>query len=221
MDPEFINFLTSDDGLAVYAAVLTALLLGGIGAPIPEDIPILLGGVAAAKGVVRIPGMFATCFAGVLASDQLVFLIGHFFGQKMLNAGTRSPLFPSITEDKILEVREGLRKKRLLYIFIGRHLFPVRSVTFLTAGALRIPYWEFFFADALAAVISVSVVFGLGYYLGEAITPDVVEHFAKTAHLYLAGLAALCGIFFLGRRILRRKKRVSASVPERPVEERP
>ncbi len=175
------------------------LLLGGLGFPIPEDIPILLSGVASSKGIVQPQFIFLTCYVGVLLADQIVFFIGYLFGPKMLAAGTRSRFFPAITEAKVEEVRNGLRKKRLLYIFVSRHLFPVRSLTFITAGALRIPYLEFLLADALAALISVTVVMGIGYYLGEQLSPEVVQHLVSDAHYYVSGLVVLIVVVWLLR----------------------
>ncbi|MCB0323237.1 MAG: DedA family protein [Bdellovibrionales bacterium] len=213
VEQELMSWLASDNGLVVHLTIFVLLILGGFGFPIPEDIPILLGGVAGAKGIVALPAVFATCYAGVLLADQVVFCIGYFFGQRILSAGTNSRFLPSITPERIQEVREGLRKRRLLYIFVGRHLFPVRSVTFLTAGALRIPYWEFLIADALAALISVSIVLGVGYYLGEQLTPEVVSHIVHDLHYYITGLVALSLVVLLVRHWVRRKKRLSAFTP--------
>lgn len=186
MKSEIIWWLASESGYRVHVAVFILLILGGFGFPIPEDIPLLLAGVAGQRNLVKIQSIFITCYFGVLIADQIVFFIGYFFGQKLLSAGTKSPFFPAINEEKVNEIREGLRKKRLFYIFLGRHLFPVRTVTFLTAGTLRIPYLEFLLSDALAALLSVGIVVGIGYLLGEKLTPDVVETIVRDFHYFLA-----------------------------------
>ncbi len=220
MEAEFLSWLASDNGQAVHVAVMLMLLLGGLGFPIPEDIPILLSGVAASKGIVHPHFIFITCYVGVLLADQIVFLIGYLFGPRMLSAGTRSRFFPSITESRVEEIRIGLRKRRLLYIFVGRHLFPVRSVTFLTAGALRIPYLEFLFADALAALISVTVVIGIGYYLGEQLSPEVVHHLVSEAHYYITGaviLILLVCFFRYWYRSARKSREAKKAASEQPL----
>jgi len=193
---EILSWLASDNGLRVHFAVFILLLLGGVGAPIPEDIPLLLAGVAGQKEIVSLHSIFITSYVGVLVADQFVYFIGYFFGQKLLNAGTKSSFFPAMTEEKVCEIREGLRKRRLFYIFLGRHLFPVRTVTFLTAGALRIPYLEFLISDAFAALVSVTIVVGLGYYLGGSITPEVLESLVKEIHYVIFGLLAFCILIF-------------------------
>ena len=191
MKSEIIWWLASESGYRVHVAVFVLLILGGFGFPIPEDIPLLLSGVAGQRGLVKIQSIFVTSYIGVLIADQVVFFIGYFFGQRLLDAGTRSPFFPAINEKKINEIREGLRKKRLFYIFLGRHLFPVRTVTFLIAGTLRIPYLEFLISDAMAALLSVGIVVGIGYLLGEKLTPDVIETIVRDFHYFLAIVFAL------------------------------
>jgi len=183
-----------------------ALVLGGLGFPIPEDVPLLFGGVAISKGLVHQNVMFVVCYAGVLIGDQIMFFIGHRYGNRMLQRGTRSRFLPMITEDRIQEVRDGLRRKRLLYIFIGRHLFPLRSVTFVTAGALRIPFLEFFVADAIAAFVSVCLMLFLGFWLGETLTPERIEHFSQEANTYIVITAILLIMGFASHYLWKRRK---------------
>ena len=134
-----------------------------------------------------------------------MFLLGYYFGQRLLTAGTKSRFFPAITEERVEEVRNGLRRRRLLYIFIGRHLFPVRSVTFLTAGALRIPFLEFFISDAIAALVSVSIVLGLGYYIGESLSPEILRHLIQRAHFYILLAVAISAVFYFWRKHRKKK----------------
>lgn len=204
---DIVSWLSSDNGLYVHAGVFILLVLGGMGFPIPEDIPLLLGGVSVAKEIAPLETMFFTCYAGVILGDQIMFLIGHFYGSKLLSAGSKSRMFPGITEEKIEEIRDGLRKRRLLYIFIGRHLFPIRSATFVCAGALHIPFLEFFVADALAALVSCSIMVSLGYWLGGSLTPENVNHFVHQAHVYIIGIAVVCAAFLLLRYVLKKKRK--------------
>lgn len=215
MNPEVLQWLASDNGQVVHITVFMLLVVGGLGFPVPEDIPILLGGVAAANNIVSYQSIFLICYLGVMLGDQIMFFIGHRYGQRILSAGTKSPFFPSITEDKVNEVREGLRKRRLLYIFIARHLFPIRSVTFVVAGALHIPFVEFFIADAFAAFISVGVMVGLGALLGETLSAETITHLAKQAHYYIIGIVVLLALGYL------MNKRIHAIFAKRNIEAHP
>ena len=206
MNNEIISWLASENGFRVHLGVFCLLILGGLGFPIPEDIPLLFAGVAAQKEFVKPLSIFSTSYVGVLLADQIVFLIGYFFGPKLLDAGAKSNFFPSITEKRICKIREGLRKRKLFYIFLGRHLFPLRTATFLTAGALRIPYLEFLFSDALAAFVSVSIVTSIGYLLGGKLTPEIIGKIVKEFHFFLIIIVVLTLIAYLLRRILLKRQ---------------
>lgn len=204
VESEIIAWLASESGYRAYVAVFTLLMMGGIGLPVPEDIPILIGGALAAKNIVNVQAVYITCYIGVLLADQFIFLVGHFFGHRLLQAGARFPLFPTLTLESLDRAREGLRKRQMVYIFMGRHLFPIRSVTFLAAGALHVPFIEFFIADAIAAFVSVSIVLGIGYWLGATLTPEVISHIAHEANVYIViavaiGLAIWCIKHFCGK----------------------
>lgn len=209
MENEIITWLASDNGFIVHIAIFIMLLLGGIGLPIPEDIPILFGGVAAAKHIVHLPNVFITCYLGVVLADQLIYAIGYHFGNKVLSAGTKSRFFPSITEERVNEIREGLRRRRFVYIFIGRHLFPLRTATFITAGALRIRFFDFFIADLVAALISVPIIMAIGHTIGRNLEPQMLTQLAEDLNWYIFGIVLIGIIIYLIRRI--RKKKASGS----------
>jgi len=203
MENEVFNWLANDSGFGTYLAVFIMLLLGGIGFPIPEDVPIALAGIAVSKSIVSIPYMFLVCYIGVLVADQVLYVLGYYFGNKLLSRMT-SPdgsLFSFVTEERLEEIREGLRRKRFLYILLGRHFYPFRTATFLAAGALRIPFFEFLLSDMLAATISVSVVMFIGWLIGwQLLDPGVFEHISREFPLYVLGIV----VFFMLPGLYRR-----------------
>ena len=213
-----MNWLSSDDGLGTHISIFIMLLLGGFGFPIPEDVPLVLAGVAASQGVVRLQAIFLTSYIGVLLADQIIYLIGYCFGQKLLARGTRSTFFPSITEHRVHAIREGLRKRRFIYILLGRHFFPLRTATFLIAGTLAIPYLEFLAADALAALLSVGLVVWLGYWRGAHLTPEMINHFVHRAHYYVLIIMCVAAVVWLITHKASRRK--SERVTEQKIAEK-
>lgn len=200
-----MQWLNTDHGFNTYITIFCLLILGGFGFPIPEDIPLVVAGVAAARGAVSFELVLAVCYIGVVLADIIIYGVGHCYGQRVISWGVESPFFPSLTEERVEAIRHGLRRRRLLYIFLGRHVFPVRTATFLTAGSVGIPFLEFLVADAFAALVSVSIVVGLGYWLGGSLSPEVISHFVHQSNFYLAGVILLILIsYFAG---VRWKKR--------------
>jgi membrane protein DedA with SNARE-associated domain len=176
------------------------LLLGGLGFPMPEEIPLFIGGVLVSHGEAPLELAFLVCYAGVLIGDQTMYTLGYFFGHRILDFGTKSPYLPAVTEARVNEVRDGLRRKQLVYLFVGRHLFVLRSVTFVVAGSLRIPFVEFFIADAIAALFSVTLFMGLGYAFAGVVEPEVITSVMRRLNWVIIGIVLLAGVFVLLKR---------------------
>jgi membrane protein DedA with SNARE-associated domain len=201
----------------VYGTFLIYLLLGGFGLPVPEELPVVMAGISASEGAVVLSLAFLTCYCGVLLADQIMFFAGLCFGARLLQAGARSPMLPYVTTQRVNDVRDGLRRHRLLFFLVCRHLIFLRPVTFVVAGTLRIPYLEFLSADAFAAFFSVMLFMGLGYFLGKNLDPEIVSGIVKQVNLILfltlaAGIV-LSVLFWLFRRRNRGAELTESSEP--------
>ncbi len=217
MLPDFASLIGSEDGIFLHWCIFISLILGGFGLPIPEDLPVLLAGIVIAKGAVPLSSMALVCYAGVIIADLMIYGIGYKLGPRLVSYGTHSPFLPSVTKERVEKIREGLRKRRFLCIFIGRHLFPIRSVTFLTAGALRIPFLEFLISDLLAGFISIGLMLSLGMYLGEQITPEMFNYVGDELHflaIVVSLIVLLLALYFYYRRIRKIRKSKSEKLPE-------
>ena len=156
-----------------YGGIFLALLLGGLGAPIPEELPILAAGVLAREGVVR--GWFAVplCIVGVLAGDVILYWAGRHWGDRVLR--WRLVRFV-LTEKRERRLLNAYRTHGVKIIIVARHVMGLRAAAFLTAGIARLPFWRFLLVDAAAACVGVPLSFGLAYFFTDqlqAILDDV------------------------------------------------
>ena len=69
-----------------YVGISLILVLGGLGLPIPEEAPIILAAVLTRNGQMRGPLALASCLAGVLLGDLVVYSLGFFYGEKVLSS---------------------------------------------------------------------------------------------------------------------------------------
>lgn len=156
------QWLLAQDGIIVYLSLFFALMGGAIGLPIPEDIPLLVAGALIYKEIGNPYAVLAVCYISIIIGDFLIFLIGRRLGPTLFNKSWfRSRIPPS----KIRHVRFNLERRSLLMIFIARHLFYLRTVTFLACGAVKMRASRFLLADATAALISVPIMASIGYFL--------------------------------------------------------
>lgn len=181
------NWLLLQQGLIVYLAVFALLIAGGVGLPVPEDLPLILGGVMIETGRADPLLLLIVCYLGVLVGDGLIFVVGRRFGPGLFQKRWFKNRFSS---SRIRRIRYSLERKSLLMILVARHLFYLRTVTFLICGAVRMNPIRFFVADAVAALISVPVMIAIGF-LASAHIDAALETLSRTKTLILLGSCAI------------------------------
>ena len=81
---DLLNHLVDLFGQNGYAAVFLALMLCGAGAPLPEDITLVAGGIITGLGYGDVHTMVGVGMAGVLVGDSTMFLLGRHFGARIM-----------------------------------------------------------------------------------------------------------------------------------------
>lgn len=180
---EYSEWLLLQHGYIIYL-VLTALLLSGaVGLPIPEDVPLIIAGVLVQRGNADLMLAFIVCYAAILLGDVLIFALGYKIGPKLFQSRFFRAKF---TPELVGKITSGLEKHALVMIFLARHLFYLRSATFLTCGAFRMNFLRFLAADAVAALISAPLMIGLGFLASEHLPAlFAIMGTAKTVSLFL------------------------------------
>ncbi|MFP6868038.1 MAG: DedA family protein [Nitrospinota bacterium] len=182
-----------------YAGIFLALLLCGLGLPLPEDVPILISGYLSYLGTIHFGYALAVTMAGVLIGDMIIFSLGYWWGPR----ATQHRLVRSILTPKRMEkVEVFFGKHGRKAVFFGRFLAGLRAPLFLTAGIMRMPAWRFFCMDGLAVLLSVPALLILAYSFGEQL--DSLRRMLGTTKTIVvlilgAGIALYAVRFFVRR----------------------
>ena len=145
-----------------YLSVLVALLLCGAGAPLPEDITLVAGGVIAGLGYGNVHVMVAVAMFGVLVGDCGMFLLGHHYGARILKWRMVAWLLPPERYAKVQQMFERYGNRLM---FFARFLPGMRTAVYITAGTThRVSFGRFLLLDGMAALISVPIWVYLGYF---------------------------------------------------------
>src|SRR6185369_13424837 len=161
------------------------LLLCGMGLPIPEDISLIAAGYFAYKRVLAVNTAFLVCLAAVLAGDTAGFLMGRFFGRRVLASRFARRYF---TPRRQLRVRAYFRKFGSKVVLVGRFTPGLRFTIFFTAGTLHLRPSVFFIYDFSAAAFSVPVLVYSAWFFGSQID-RVVSYARRTEHGILLAVA--------------------------------
>ena len=148
-----------------YAAYLLLLGITGAGSPIPEDLILATGGYMISAGIFSWPGAVLAGVAGVVGSDALL----YYWGTRLrvgVEGGWTSRFF---TPRHIRKAERLLARFGDKTVFIARLLPGTRAVSFVGAGARRMPFGRFLLLDAAGAVLWVPAVLLLGARIGKEI----------------------------------------------------
>ncbi len=190
-----------------YPAVLLLLAACGLGAPISEDLILIVGGLVTARSGGSLPLMMATAWVGVVVGDSLLFRIGASCGPR---AAKLKWLSKVLTPERVAWAQRHFDRHGALTIFVVRFCIGLRLVTFLTAGMSGMKYRRFLVADALGAALFAPLLVYLGHRFGQAVLLDVQSTLGWVVTFVAGAGAVVVAVRFLRRRGLLRTKPTEA-----------
>jgi len=198
--PDVLDLLLSHGSIGL---VVLALVVAGLGLPVPEDIMLLAAGVLVHRGEVSFVGALGACAVGVLVGDTTIFLIARRLGPAAI---TRRPLRWLITPSRRIRIEEMFKKRGNVIVFMGRHMAGLRAPIFAMAGINGVKLRNFWLWDGLGLCVSAPVVIGIGYTLADQL--DNAKAHLKSFELGVLAVLALVIIGFIVWRKLRKAKQI-------------
>ena len=196
-----------------YAGVLLVLLLSGFGLPIPEDLPLILGGYLCATGRAELEIMIPLTLLAVVGADVMVYALGRRYGYLV----PQLPMFRRfLTPSRLERAGEFLVDHGGKALFAGRFMPGLRTPIFFTAGLLKVPFWKFLLADGLAALISVPTLVLVGWYFSSYLE-EVRKWAGGTQIVFGVLLVAVIGGYIWYKR--RRQKADQCEALDRLIDE--
>jgi membrane protein DedA with SNARE-associated domain len=184
-----LDAILNFSGVFAYLAVFAVLVASAVGLPFPEDLSLIGAGILVAFGRANLYVMALVCYLGIMVGDLIIYRLGWISGPALF----RRRLFRRLlTAKRLKQIRNGLERRTFATILVARHLFYLRTATFLVCGAVRVSPTRFIIADAVAALITTPVMMGLGYF-GAQHHEAVLQHLSqlKIVLVVLGVLAAL------------------------------
>ena len=164
-----------------YLGIFVLLILGAIGLPFPEDTTVMLCGFLVASNVVKPLPSFLVVYIGLLMADFFLYSVGKKYGRRVVEHRRFHRL---ISPEKLLILEEKFKKRGILVIFIGRHLIGLRAQIFIVAGIMKMSSIKFLIADAVTALVTITLMGGIGYFAGNYIQV-VKENMAKIEYVVI------------------------------------
>ena len=178
-----------------YVGFFLVLVLGGVGLPVPEEVPIILAAVLSRKEAIWWPLAFASCLLGVLVGDFVVYFIGYFYGEKVLSFRLTRKF---LTKARETQIKGYFHRHGIKILILGRFAVGFRTAAYLTAGILKLPALNLFLTDLCAATFSTTLMFGIGYLFAFQIE-KATEKIQRWQHGITWGIAAAVAGWLLHR----------------------
>jgi membrane protein DedA with SNARE-associated domain len=179
-----------------YFGVFIALVAAGVGFPIPEEIPVVTGGVLVGQNQDELRWwiMLPVCIAGVVISDGLLYSIGRFWGPRLLEY--RWIKTRLLTEERLHHIEDNFRRYGVQILLFARFLPAIRSPIFITAGLMRLSFARFLIADGIYAIPGVSLLFFLGFWFTDQFLAAVQRAESYRPLVVVVILAAVASYLF-------------------------
>ena len=122
--------LPSAEGSALFAI----LLLLALTTLLSEDLACVTAGVLAARGSIPLTPAIIGCYVGIVAGDQLLYLLGRSLGRAIV---TRAPFRWLIGPAELERAQEWFKREGMRVVITSRLLPGTRFPVYVTAGILR------------------------------------------------------------------------------------
>ena len=138
---------------------------------LPGDSLLFASGFFAQGGGFNIVALLAVAWAAAILGDQCNFMIGHFFGKKIVESGK----VKAMTPERLQKSEAFLQKWGHLAIFLGRFFPFIRTFVPFIAGMGGMHWRNFVIFNVLGGITCSTLFTLLGYFFGGI--PFVQEHF--------------------------------------------
>jgi membrane protein DedA with SNARE-associated domain len=148
-------------------AAFVLLLLAGLNVPISEDLVIITGALICHGDPELLVPTFAAMYTAIAIGDYFPYFLG-----KRIRKGTIKSRFVTMlfSQKRLDKMQHYLEKFGIFTFIVGRFIpFGVRNTLFFSSGFFGLRLRRFALYDITAVSISVTTLFSLVYFFGEAI----------------------------------------------------
>lgn len=187
-----------------YVGIAFLMFAENVFPPIPSELIMPLGGFAAARGTLSLPGVILAGIVGTLMGAAFWYLVGRWIGcERLRRFADRHGAWLTISPRDVDAAQEWFRRHGWLAVLVGRVIPGVRTLISVPAGIAGMPVATFAVFTAIGTSVWSTFLATAGYVLE--------EHYAEVAHWInpLANLviAVLVGLYLVRLVGARRRAR--------------
>jgi membrane protein DedA with SNARE-associated domain len=173
-----------------YLGVFLGILSTGIPfVPLPEELPVVIGGVLVGNGSANWM-MLPVCIVAVIIGDAMLYGVGRWSGPWLLNSTWIQKYV--LPPERRRKIEENFQKHGIKILLFARLTPGIRAPIFVMAGITKLPLPRFILADGIYAVPGVALLFFLGYWFTGSIVTLIKHDFEHVKHIII--LVVIVGV---------------------------
>ncbi len=183
-----------------YFGVFFLMVLNASAIPIPSEVTLPFAGFLASQGGLTLIFVILVGVLGDLVGSIIGYSIGYFLEENLLLSLIRKyGKFILVTEHDYHKVTTWIKKYGAPVVFIGKMLPGVKSFTAVAAGITEVKFVKFVISNVLAALVYVSFVTYVGFYLGSKW--DTLGGYFRKFELVIVVFLILGGLFYINYKL--------------------
>lgn len=134
-------------------AVFVVVTLEALGAPLPGETLLIFASFLAGKGEISLPALLVFAWAGAVLGDNIGYIIGRFFGRKIVS---RYGAKIGLTQTRMTKIESTFRRYGPGTVLFARFFAILRQLNGIVAGIVKMPWWLFLLANGAGAALWVA-----------------------------------------------------------------
>jgi membrane protein DedA with SNARE-associated domain len=160
----FIIHLIQSSG---YLGIFILMTLNASAIPIPSEVTLPFAGFLANQGNLSFILIIFVGILGDLVGSIIGYSIGYFLEETLLlNAIKKYGKLILVTEHDYQKITGWIKKHGAPVVFVAKVIPGIKSFVAIAAGITEVKFTKFIVSNVLAALIYVSTVSYIGFYLG-------------------------------------------------------
>jgi membrane protein DedA with SNARE-associated domain len=179
-----------------YIGVFILMILNSTAIPIPSEVTLPFAGFLANQGHLALIFVIITGIFGSLVG----YSIGYFLEENLLLSLIKKyGKFVLVTEHDYQKVTGWIKNHGAPVVFIGKMTPGVKSFVAIAAGITEVKFTKFIISNILAALIYVSFVSYVGFYLGSKW--DILGGYFRKFELVIVVFLILGVLFYVNYKL--------------------
>jgi membrane protein DedA with SNARE-associated domain len=184
-------------------ALFLIVMLESSGVPLPGETALVAAAIFASQGHLEIAEVIAVAAAAAIVGDNIGYWLGREGGRRLLD---RFEFLHRHSAGGLEWAESFFKRHGAKTIFIARFVAILRVTAAWLAGISRMHWWTFFLWNAAGGICWALLVGLIAFYSGHAAADAIGKYgLYAGAAIVVLGAAALVGVHFWRKRMLRAK----------------